>query len=254
MKRKIQILGVALFLMLSFNTFSQNVGINSDGTSPNNSAMLDVKSPNKGLLIPQIALTGVNDGSTIATPAVSLLIYNTATVSGLTPGYYYNAGTTVVPVWTKFTTNTHYLGEEYLGGIIFYLYTDNAGTQKGFVVSKTESTAIWQNTSVLENANITWNGLYNMNLMTDSPSRAWVETLGSGWYLPSIDELSLLWHNRFHVNSSPASELTLLSNGNLYWSSTEENSSHAYCFSFGNGQVNDLDKTWTFSVRGVKAF
>lgn len=48
MKRKIQIL-VALFVMISFNAFSQNVGINSDGSTPDASAILDVKSTINGL-------------------------------------------------------------------------------------------------------------------------------------------------------------------------------------------------------------
>jgi uncharacterized protein (TIGR02145 family) len=105
MKRRIQIFTIALFVISSFNIFAQNVGINSDGSIPNSSAMLDVKSSNKGLLIPQIALTGVNDAVTITTPATSLLVYNTATATGITPGYYYNAGTTLAPVWTRYLTS-----------------------------------------------------------------------------------------------------------------------------------------------------
>jgi hypothetical protein len=151
-------------------------------------------------------------------------------------------------------SGTHYLGEEYLGGIIFYLYTDNTGTQKGLIVSKTESTALWQNTGVLVNANKTSNGSYNMNLMTDSPARTWVETLGAGWYLPSIDELSLLWHNRFHVNNSSASGLTLLSSTATYWSSTEYGAAGAFYFTFYYGGTDYDVKTNSSSVRGVRAF
>lgn len=95
-----------LFLLLiSVSVFSQNVAINADGTLPHASAMLDVKSTSKGLLIPNVALTGTVDATTIATPAMSLLVYNTATVSGLTPGYYYNSGTTSSPVWTRLITD-----------------------------------------------------------------------------------------------------------------------------------------------------
>lgn len=43
-----------------------------------------------GLLMPRVALTGTTDATTIAgTEAVSLLVYNTATVSDVTPGFYY---------------------------------------------------------------------------------------------------------------------------------------------------------------------
>ncbi|MBN1926142.1 MAG: hypothetical protein JW798_09925, partial [Prolixibacteraceae bacterium] len=66
-----------LLTLLLFYGNAQNVGINADGSAPDNSAMLDVDASNKGLLIPRVALTGANDATTIASPATSLLIYNT---------------------------------------------------------------------------------------------------------------------------------------------------------------------------------
>jgi len=43
-----------------------------------------------GLLLPRVALTGTTDATTIAgTEATSLLVYNTASVSDVTPGFYY---------------------------------------------------------------------------------------------------------------------------------------------------------------------
>ena len=83
------------FIAISFTatSYSQaNVSLNNDGLAPHNSAMLDVRHPNKGLLIPRIILTGTDDVATIPSPAVSLLIYNTATTTGgtaVSPGYYY---------------------------------------------------------------------------------------------------------------------------------------------------------------------
>jgi hypothetical protein len=41
-------------LLLSGAAFAQNVGINADGSSPNSSAMLDVKSTSKGFLAPHV--------------------------------------------------------------------------------------------------------------------------------------------------------------------------------------------------------
>jgi hypothetical protein len=92
---------IALFFT---TTIYAQVGI---GTStPNASAKLEVSSTSKGLLIPQIALTGSSDVTTIASPATSLLVYNTATTSDVTPGYYYNAGTTTSPTWLRLNTGT----------------------------------------------------------------------------------------------------------------------------------------------------
>lgn len=72
---------------------AQNVGINTTGAVPNASAGLDVDFSNKGMLIPRVGLTSRLDNTTIASPATSLLVYNTATagagVNAVTPGYYY---------------------------------------------------------------------------------------------------------------------------------------------------------------------
>ncbi len=72
-----------------------NVGI---GTStPDSSALLDVSSTNKGVLIPRVALTGTGDITTILGAATSLQVYNTATAgvapNNVTPGFYYWNGT-----------------------------------------------------------------------------------------------------------------------------------------------------------------
>jgi hypothetical protein len=67
---------VILFLMFLYAGMmvSAQVGINNDGTQPNNSAMLDVKSENKGLLPPRMSSIQRNG---IASPAPGLLIFNT---------------------------------------------------------------------------------------------------------------------------------------------------------------------------------
>jgi hypothetical protein len=95
---------IAIVIGITTSAQSQNVGINSTGDTPNSSAMLDVSAANKGLLIPNVSLTGTTDGTTIAAPATSLLVYNTSTVSDVTPGYYYNSGTTTTPVWKQLAT------------------------------------------------------------------------------------------------------------------------------------------------------
>ena len=62
-----------LFLTLQL---SAQVGINNDGSNPDNSAMLDVKASDKGILIPRIA---GNVRDQVPSPAIGLLIYNTTT-------------------------------------------------------------------------------------------------------------------------------------------------------------------------------
>jgi hypothetical protein len=69
---------------------SQSVGVGTQ--TPNASAMLDISSNNKGLLIPRMT---ENEKAQIANPATGLLVWQT---DG-TPGFYYNAGTPQGPKW-----------------------------------------------------------------------------------------------------------------------------------------------------------
>jgi hypothetical protein len=98
-------LTVVLYLMLQVTIFGQSIKLNNEGDP--GSAMLEVNSASKGILIPNVALTGITDATTITSPAASLLVYNTATVSDVEPGYYYNSGTAVLPVWSRLSTGTN---------------------------------------------------------------------------------------------------------------------------------------------------
>ncbi|MFH1120704.1 MAG: tail fiber domain-containing protein [Bacteroidota bacterium] len=79
------------FLSLCMSVNAQ-VAINSDNSNPDPSAMLDIKSTSKGLLLPRITLAQRN---AIASPANGLMIYQTNN----SPGFYYNSGTSATPVW-----------------------------------------------------------------------------------------------------------------------------------------------------------
>jgi hypothetical protein len=85
---------------------AQNVGINPTGAAPDSSAVLDVSASDKGLLIPRVLLTGTTDVTTIASPATSLLVYNTATVADVTPGFYYFTGTNWERIVSGMVTGT----------------------------------------------------------------------------------------------------------------------------------------------------
>ena len=150
---------------------------------------------------------------------------------------------------------THYLGEAFNGGIIYYLYKGSDGLEHGLIVALTESLAAWQTTGTLVNANRTEDGAYNTNLMTNSPAKTYIQTLGAGWYLPSIDELGLLYYNRYSAQKGlRIGGNTLLSNSADFWSSNEYNASEAYYFTFYNGYANYFNKSWIRYVRAIRAF
>lgn len=83
--------------------FAQNVAINTDGSLPHASAILDIKSTDKGLLVPRISLISDSDIVTIANPRLSLLVYNINAALPDGEGYYYFNGN----AWTKFATRNN---------------------------------------------------------------------------------------------------------------------------------------------------
>jgi len=87
MKKKftIMVIGFVIF----YATGSAQVAINRDGSLPDTSAMLDIKSTSKGILIPRMTTA---ERTAIPSPAKGLLVYDTTTVSF----WYYNGS-----AWTN---------------------------------------------------------------------------------------------------------------------------------------------------------
>lgn len=94
MRQKNVLFTISLLLIISWSSlFSQNVGISETQIEPHESSILEIRSADKGVLLPRVSLTGINDNTTISNPANSLLIFNIATAGSppndVTPGYYY---------------------------------------------------------------------------------------------------------------------------------------------------------------------
>jgi len=74
---------ILVFVLISSTSLdAQNIAINSDGSAPDSSAMLDIKAENMGLLIPRIT-----EANRPSDPATGLLIYQTNGEKGF---YYYD--------------------------------------------------------------------------------------------------------------------------------------------------------------------
>jgi hypothetical protein len=101
-----------LLCFLCTQLFFSQIGINT--TVPNQSAMLDIVSNNKGVLVPRIALSSRTDAATIPSPATGLIIYNTTTagIGGdqITPGLTINTGTPANPIWASLQVITNTQG------------------------------------------------------------------------------------------------------------------------------------------------
>ena len=164
---------------------------------------------------------------------------------------------------------THYIGEEYGGGVIFHLWKDNAGVEHGLIVALTDQSIsqAWSNVTSAEigtSAQSSWDGLSNSNSIvgqaghTSSAAKLCLDLVSGGqsdWYLPSIQELNMLWNNYYTVTRalSQISGATQLSNS-VYWSSSEYNGSLAWLFHFYGGTTGTNSKGNTNCVRAVRAF
>ncbi|NTW34366.1 MAG: hypothetical protein HGB12_17390, partial [Bacteroidetes bacterium] len=97
-KTKTLFLSVLINLLAVTGAFSQ-IAIDSIGSQPDSSAMLDIKGNTKGLLIPRMTKSQRN---AIVSPATSLLIFQTDSIPGF---YYYNGAAWVL----QSSGNTSYL-------------------------------------------------------------------------------------------------------------------------------------------------
>jgi hypothetical protein len=80
-----------LLIILVMHSNAQ-VSVNKTGAAPDGSAMLDITSDNKGVLVPRMTAA---QRQAIINPATGLLVYQT----NLTSGFYVNKGTPALPGW-----------------------------------------------------------------------------------------------------------------------------------------------------------
>ncbi len=62
-----------IFIGMCIHAHTQSIGI---GATPDSSAVLDIRSFNKGILLPRVSLLSIYDSTTIKKPAVSLMVFN----------------------------------------------------------------------------------------------------------------------------------------------------------------------------------
>jgi hypothetical protein len=161
------------------------------------------------------------------------------------------------------------------GGVIFHRYKD--GTNENYLVvdiTNISASSFWSNinsVAIGATAQSTWDGLSNSNAIvaqvgfTSGAANGCLISTNNGqtdWYLPAVDELSLLWQNRFNVNrtlSGASSAGTIPGTPtqigyDTYWSSTENDSSKAWYFGFYSGDAGNDVKNNTYFVRAVRKF
>ncbi len=275
------------------------VSINNTGDQPNSSAMLDVSSTSKGILIPRMTEAQRN---AISNPIEGLMIYQTNNE----PGYYYYSVTSFPTGWKKvangdetkiygiynikvtgsgrigdpyhITAGTHYIGEQFGGGTVFYVYD---GGMHGLVASLDDisTSATWDNGNpVAKITGTVWDGsnpyqlggsflggvmntgLIIAGIIGDNPLGNFAARLCSDfycvdntdsylyygdWYLPTLFELNLMYQQKSVLGIS----------GGEYWSSNEATDAYqAWVMNFGNNYNYTNQKNSTAKVRAIRSF
>jgi len=101
MTKKTLVISLVLAFTFTSQLFAQTEGvsINTDNSAPDPSAILDVSSSNKGVLIPRVALMSATQPISVE-KAEGLLVYNDDPTN-FPKGFYYWTGS----YWNQFTTN-----------------------------------------------------------------------------------------------------------------------------------------------------
>ena len=246
----INITKIKTLLLVLITSIASNAQVSIGVSTPNASAQLEVAATNKGFLPPRMDLTARN---AIATPAAGLTIYNTTSNAF----ECFNG--------TAWYSTVHYIGENYGGGIVFYVY-DNG--QHGLIAATTDLSSGIQwyndisrytgsqgdgvgsgamNTTMIVATQLADNptGNFAAKLCADYTLTINGITYGD-WYLPSKEELNLLYLQKNIVGGFANSD---------YWSSTEFGSATAWYQFFGDGtQSNDPKNTSISAVRAIRSF
>jgi hypothetical protein len=238
-----------LALLGTGNEFASDGAVGIGTTAPDASALLHLNSTARGMLIPRMTDT---QKRAIASPDIGTLVFQTDKIKG----FYYFDGT----YWQHITNSVRQVGEEYAGGIVFYV---DAKGQHGLVaaLSDQSTSAEWGCSGTpMTHAFGTKRGCGEANTASivdkDSCATAGIaarlcdELVLNGysdWFLPSQDELDLMYDNL------KATGLGGFGNAN-YWSSSSVSSTTARSQNFSNGTQNSSAKTSSFRVRAIRRF
>lgn len=157
------------------------------------------------------------------------------------------------------------IGKNYGGGIVFYV--DSTGKHGLIAAPKDQSTGLqWYNDGFYSNT-----GADSTAVSTGKTNTAAIiKNQGAGfyaanlcdrlvlgnyndWFLPSKDELALMFKNIGVGAAAPLKNIGKFATRG-YWSSSEYDSESAWYQSFGDGSQDKYDKYGGFAVRAVRAF
>lgn len=159
---------LGFLLGCAFNVAAQSMAVNNDGSAADASALLDVKSNAKGILVPRMTKTEKNG---IASPANGLLVYQTGPDS---TGFHYYDGT----AWKWLAAASAQQG---------WLTTGNTGTTASNFVGTTDNNPLVFRTQNAEAMRITSAGVLGIGTATPNSTYgfAHMELASDGFGAPT---------------------------------------------------------------------
>ena len=163
------------------------------------------------------------------------------------------------------------LGNYALGGVIFYIdetlnhglvvaLNDNESGEWGCsdeeILNANDSTlgSGYRNTLAILASDCEPAGISAIIAAYSASTFSSEDTLVNDWYLPSIDELKLLYQEREWIDDSLTVYNGKRFENTTYWSSTQSGTDKAKSLSFGNGSTKSSYKISVNEVRSIRAF
>ncbi len=258
-----------IILLMTLPLQAQDITNKLGGNTVNET--YDVTDSNDNVLLRVQGDGDVGIGTTI--PSEVLDIVGNIAVSGTVDGI--DIATDVTANTAKISATIYSVGNFAQGGIVFWV--DETG-QHGLVCAKTDqSTGMrWSagtdgftrangdgpfsgesNTTIIIAAQVaigddgaTYAARVCNELQITEGGKTYVD-----WYLPSIEELNLMYQNKATINATAAINGGIAITAHTYWSSTEYNYNNAWLQNFGSSGGKYLtNKSNTYYVRSVRAF
>lgn len=170
------------------------------------------------------------------------------------------------------------VGDFYGGGVVFYIFVDGdegyvAGEHHGLIVAVSDQSTgeRWHkgsNSNTGATATAVGTGITNTTTIIDNQGGITETSFAAGlagaytgggytdWFLPSKDELNIIYLNKHTINATAVSNSGSDFAYDYYWSSSEKdyNFATAWCQTFYGGYQEVKDKSDNLYVRAVRAF
>jgi uncharacterized protein (TIGR02145 family) len=261
--KKLKLFMILACLFESLLIYSQ-VGINADGSAPDRSAILDVKSTAKGLLFPRLTSTQIKN---IWKPAPGLVVFNTDSAdfygyTGISWQAFFDSNDSLMRMCED---SILYSGMWYttvqVGGQCWMAENLNAGTQVSGLTAQSNNSLIEKHcyNDIADSCAI-YGGLYQwFEMMNYSTSSGAQGICPAGWHIPTADQWDVLIN---YLGGTDAAGGAVKATGLRYWKTPNTGSTNSSGFSaYGSGTydpiygnhfyaINDIGIYWTSNWNG----